>query len=328
MKSRHSNSRSAAPLAVASLMIALAGASPYAHAQTAVQVSTDKKPSSMAQVAQQKPASTTAVQVSTDKKPSSMAQVAQQKPASTTAVQVSTDKKPAQPKPAPVQAAPVQQVSVQKPAPTQTAPILAKPAPVQQVASQKPAPVQQVAPVRQVSQQKPAPAEQLAQPKPGQDKPMLGAPAQQKPRADRAQQIDSDKQPAPAKDDAHSQYYREQAKPKPNPLQRLFGVQQKPAQPDDKDDERSAGGLQKKAAPSCRLDEAEVPRGGRLDVSGENFGHAPVVRIEGRVARVLERKATRISVQVARESDGGAVTVQADGVTVQCGTLIIIGKNR
>ena len=84
----------------------------------------------------------------------------------------------------------------------------------------------------------------------------------------------------------------------------------------------------KKPELTCRLDEAEVPRGGRLDVSGEGFGQAPVLRIGKRIPRVLERRADRISVQVARDEDGGPVTVQADGQTATCGTLVIIGKNR
>lgn len=82
------------------------------------------------------------------------------------------------------------------------------------------------------------------------------------------------------------------------------------------------------AGPSCKLAEPEVPRGGRLDVTGERFGQAPVVRIAGKPARILERRENRISVQVAADSNGGAVTVQADGKTAECGTLVIIGKDR
>jgi hypothetical protein len=82
------------------------------------------------------------------------------------------------------------------------------------------------------------------------------------------------------------------------------------------------------AGPSCQLENTESPRGGRLDVTGSGFGQAPVVRIAGRVARQLERQADRLSVQVARDSDGGEVTVQAGGKTVSCGTLTIIGKDR
>jgi hypothetical protein len=71
-----------------------------------------------------------------------------------------------------------------------------------------------------------------------------------------------------------------------------------------------------------------VPPSGRLDIAGENLGQAPVVRIAGKPARILERRDDRISVQVAADSEGGPVTVQTGGKTVECGTLVIIGKNR
>ena len=83
----------------------------------------------------------------------------------------------------------------------------------------------------------------------------------------------------------------------------------------------------KPTGPTCKLDNAEVPRGGRLDVSGDKLGDAPLVRIAGRPARILERREGRISVQVAADSDGGAVTVLVDGKSIDCGTLTIIGKN-
>jgi hypothetical protein len=79
--------------------------------------------------------------------------------------------------------------------------------------------------------------------------------------------------------------------------------------------------------PVCKLVDAEVPRGGRLEVTGERFGQAPVVRIAGKVARMLERRDDRISVQVAADSNGGAVTLQNGDKTADCGTLVIIGKN-
>ncbi len=82
------------------------------------------------------------------------------------------------------------------------------------------------------------------------------------------------------------------------------------------------------SGPTCTLVDQEVPRGGRLEVSGERFGQAPVVRIAGKMARILERRADRISVQVAADSDGGLVTVQAASKTAECGTLVIIGKDR
>jgi hypothetical protein len=82
------------------------------------------------------------------------------------------------------------------------------------------------------------------------------------------------------------------------------------------------------SGPKCSLVESEIPRGGRLDIAGENLGQAPVVRIAGKPARILERRDDRISVQVAADSEGGPVTVQTGGKTVECGTLVIIGKNR
>ncbi len=90
----------------------------------------------------------------------------------------------------------------------------------------------------------------------------------------------------------------------------------------------AATGPKVKAGPSCQLQETEAPRGGRIVVSGERFGQAPVVRIGGKVARILERHTDKISVQVARDSDGGLVTVQASGKTAECGSLTIIGKDR
>jgi hypothetical protein len=82
------------------------------------------------------------------------------------------------------------------------------------------------------------------------------------------------------------------------------------------------------AGPTCSLAEAEQPRGGRLDVLGNGFGQAPVVRIAAKPARMLERRSDRISVQVPPDSDGGPVTLQSEAHTTKCGTLVIIGKNR
>jgi hypothetical protein len=86
-----------------------------------------------------------------------------------------------------------------------------------------------------------------------------------------------------------------------------------------------------KAAPpavSCTLLTPEAPRGGRLEVEGQNFGRAPVIRIGSRVInRILERTETKISVQIPADSDGGPVTVHAGKQEATCGTLTIIGKN-
>ena len=83
----------------------------------------------------------------------------------------------------------------------------------------------------------------------------------------------------------------------------------------------------KKDGFSCTLTGSEAPRGGRIEVKGEGFGRSPIVRIGGKVARLLERGKHSISVQVARDSNGGAVTVQSGRKKAQCGVLTIIGKN-
>jgi len=80
--------------------------------------------------------------------------------------------------------------------------------------------------------------------------------------------------------------------------------------------------------PLCTLGEAEQPRGGKLDVLGERFGSAPVVRIAGKPARILIRKQDRISVQIPADSDGGLITLTDEKKNGDCGTLVIIGKDR
>lgn len=80
--------------------------------------------------------------------------------------------------------------------------------------------------------------------------------------------------------------------------------------------------------PACTLAEAEQPRGGRLEVLSDGFGSAPVVRIAGKPARMIERRPDRVSVQVPADSDGGTITLLHDGKTSSCGNLTIIGKNR
>lgn len=83
------------------------------------------------------------------------------------------------------------------------------------------------------------------------------------------------------------------------------------------------------AAPAlrCTLLTVEAPRGGLLEVEGAGFGKAPLVRIAGRVTRMIERTETKISVQIHADSDGGAVTVHAGKLQAACGTLTITGKN-
>jgi hypothetical protein len=78
---------------------------------------------------------------------------------------------------------------------------------------------------------------------------------------------------------------------------------------------------------SCRLRTPEAPRGGRLEVEGEGFGKTPVVRIDKRATRMIERTRNRIAVQISADSEGGPVTVTAAGQQAACGTLTIIGRN-
>jgi hypothetical protein len=79
---------------------------------------------------------------------------------------------------------------------------------------------------------------------------------------------------------------------------------------------------------ACTLAEAEQPRGGRLEVLSDAFGSAPVVRIDGKPARMIERREDRVSVQVPADSNGGPITLLHDGRSSTCGNLTIIGKNR
>jgi hypothetical protein len=85
--------------------------------------------------------------------------------------------------------------------------------------------------------------------------------------------------------------------------------------------------LPKAPAMTCTLLTTEAPRGGRLEVEGTGFGKAPLVRIAGRVTRMIERTETKIAVQIHIDSNGGAVSVKSGGLEAQCGTLTIIGKN-
>jgi hypothetical protein len=79
--------------------------------------------------------------------------------------------------------------------------------------------------------------------------------------------------------------------------------------------------------PTCTLVSSEGPRGGRLEVEGEHFGKAPLVKIAGRVTRMIERTPKGIAVQIPADSDGGPVTVKVGALEAACGTLTIIGKN-
>jgi hypothetical protein len=82
-----------------------------------------------------------------------------------------------------------------------------------------------------------------------------------------------------------------------------------------------------KPALTCTLLTLEAPRGGRLEVEGENFGKAPLVHIAGRVTRIIERTGNRIAVQIHADSNGGPVTVKSGKNEATCGELTIIGKN-
>jgi hypothetical protein len=80
-------------------------------------------------------------------------------------------------------------------------------------------------------------------------------------------------------------------------------------------------------AASCTLLTPEGPRGGRLEVEGQGFGQSPLVRIGGKVCRMIERTESRISAQIPADSNGGPVTVKTGKTELQCGTLTIIGKD-
>jgi hypothetical protein len=115
------------------------------------------------------------------------------------------------------------------------------------------------------------------------------------------------------------------AKPTPQPVAAAPSAATKPAPAAAPPPTAAAP---KPAGPTCSLEEPEQPRGGRLDVLGNDFGKAPVVRIAAKPARMIERRSDRISVQVPADSDGGPITVQSDGRSLACGNLVIIGKNR
>ena len=133
-----------------------------------------------------------------------------------------------------------------------------------------------------------------------------------------------------AADNAHpSQAGEEKAKPEKAKPEKAKPEKVKPKSAKKAADSSEApSGSAAEADPMCKLGEAEQPRGGRLDVLGDRFGSAPVVRIAGKPARILIRKQDRISVQVPADSNGGEITLLNDGKVASCGTLVIIGKNR
>jgi hypothetical protein len=77
----------------------------------------------------------------------------------------------------------------------------------------------------------------------------------------------------------------------------------------------------------CTLLTLEAPRGGRLEVEGQGFGQAPLVHIDGKVTRMIERTETRIAVQIPADSNGGVVNVTNGKLHAECGTLAIIGRD-
>ena len=86
-------------------------------------------------------------------------------------------------------------------------------------------------------------------------------------------------------------------------------------------------GRKTKQEPTCVLLTREAPRGGRLEVQGNQLEAAALVRIDGHFTRIIERTKDTIAVQIPRESNGGKVTLQAARRTLTCGRLKIIGLN-
>jgi hypothetical protein len=78
---------------------------------------------------------------------------------------------------------------------------------------------------------------------------------------------------------------------------------------------------------TCTLLTTEAPRGGRLEVEGEGFGQTPVVRVDGKVTRTIDRTEKTIAVQIPADSNGGAVSVTSGKQQAQCGVLTIIGRD-
>jgi len=82
-----------------------------------------------------------------------------------------------------------------------------------------------------------------------------------------------------------------------------------------------------KPALECTLQTLEAPAGGRLEVTGKRFGKSPLVRIAGKVARLIDRYDDTIAAQIPKKSQGGEVSVHASGEKAVCGKLTILGKN-
>lgn len=86
-------------------------------------------------------------------------------------------------------------------------------------------------------------------------------------------------------------------------------------------------GTAKDGAPTCELLTHEAPAGGRLEVRVTHAGKSPLVKIAGKVARLIQRQGDTIAVQIHKRCEGGRVTLHADNKSADCGTLTIIGQN-
>jgi len=111
---------------------------------------------------------------------------------------------------------------------------------------------------------------------------------------------------------------------KPKPVEKDKSAQ-KPADPAPKTPAGSAKTAKVVEPVTCTLLTKEAPRGGRLEVEGEKLGKSPVVKIGGKVTRIIERPGDKIAVQIPPKSDGGAVVVRVNGDDIAWGTLTIIG---
>ena len=78
--------------------------------------------------------------------------------------------------------------------------------------------------------------------------------------------------------------------------------------------------------PVCRLATNVAPRGGILTITGRNFDRSLTVRIGGNFGSTVGVSPMRVTVQVPRNSRGGAVVIEQGGHTVTCGSLRTIGR--